>query len=53
LYSLGEAEVVYLVVEVVAEYLPAGVVEELGNRIVVVGAELAADEKLEYSVDFL
>ena len=34
-------------------YLPAGVVEELGNRIVVVGAELAADEKLEYSADFL
>ena len=34
LYSLGEA---------VAEYLPAGVVGELGNRIVVVGAELAAD----------
>ena len=53
LYSLGETEVVYLVVEVVAEYLPAGVVEKLGNRIVVVGAELAADEKLEYSADFL
>ena len=36
-----------------AGYLPAGVLEELGNRIVVVGAELAADEKLEYSADFL
>jgi hypothetical protein len=34
-------------------YLPVGVVEELGNRIVVVGTELAADEKLEYSVDSL
>ena len=36
-----------------AGYLLVGVVEELGNRIVVVGAELAADEKLEYSADFL
>ena len=35
-----------------AGYLSAGVVKELGNRIVVVGAELAADEKLEYFVDF-
>ena len=44
LYSPGAIE---------AGCLPAGVVEELGNRIVVVGAELAADEKLEYSADFL
>lgn len=36
-----------------ASYLPVGVVEELGNRIVVAGAELVADEKLEYFVDFL
>ena len=33
-------------------YLPAGVVEELGNRIVVVVAELAADMKLERSAGF-
>ncbi len=34
-------------------YLPVGVVQKLGNRIVGVGTELAADEKLEYSVDSL
>lgn len=34
-----------------AGYLPAGVVKELGNRIVVVGAELAADEELELAAD--
>lgn len=40
LYSLGGA---------VAKYLPAGVVKALGNRIVVVGVELAADRTLEHS----
>ena len=31
--------------------MPAEVVVELGNMIVVVGAELAADEKLELAAD--
>ena len=30
------------------EYLPVGVVEQLGNKIVVAGAELAADRSLEH-----